>query len=91
MKLDRAQWRGVAFILLLIGVAILSATVLKEPIEKAAVWLRKEGIPGYLIWASLGYVFMMIGGSSAMFDVVCGFVFGLRGGESRDALSPRSR
>lgn len=66
----------------MVGLTIfLTTTVLAKPIEHGSLWLRREGVGGYFILSAIGFVFMMLGGSSHIFDFSCGFIYGNKKGQ----------
>lgn len=71
-----AKLKGLFFLCLLIVVAALSTTVLRKPLLQSADWLREQGQAGYAIIGAIGFVFLMVSGSSHLFDLVCGFFCG---------------
>lgn len=71
-----AKLKGALFLALLIIVAALSTTVLRKPLLRSADWLRAQEEAGFAIIGAVGFVFMMVSGSTHLFDVVCGFFCG---------------
>lgn len=77
--------KSMAFLGVLVAIAVLSATVLQEPIADASDWLRGEGLGGYFLLAAVGYVFLVAGGSVTLFDLICGFIYGPVNGAGLEA------
>jgi uncharacterized membrane protein len=71
-----AKIKGGLFLSLLILVAALSTTVLRKPLLSSANWLRAQQEAGYAVIGAAGFVFLMLSGSSHLFDLVCGFFCG---------------
>ena len=71
-----AKLKGALFLAVLIVVAALSTTVLRKPLMASADWLRAKGEAGYAIIGAVGFAFLMVSGSSHLFDLVCGFFCG---------------
>lgn len=71
-----AKARGWIFLAFLIGFAILSGTVLKQPIMDSEEWLKDQGTVGLLVFGVVGWAFIMIGGSANLIDLISGFVYG---------------
>lgn len=71
-----AKLKGALFLAILIVVAALSTTVLRKPLMASADWLRARGEAGYAIIGAAGFAFLMVSGSSHLFDLVCGFFCG---------------
>lgn len=77
-----SNWKGLLFVSVLIVMMVLSGTVLKRPVERAAVWLRGRGEEGYALFGAVGYLLIMVGGSTTVFEVLAGYVYGLQSGGS---------
>jgi uncharacterized membrane protein YdjX (TVP38/TMEM64 family) len=75
------QLRLLGFFAVIVAVILLTTTVLRKPIEEGAVWMRQAGVGGFFVLAIAGFVFIMVGGSSTVFDVACGFIYGVPNGE----------
>jgi hypothetical protein len=76
-----AAFKTGCFVCIIILIAVLSATVLQKPIAEGSAWVRKSGVGGYFLLASIGYVFLVLGGSSSLFDIICGYIYGVVNGE----------
>jgi len=68
------------FILFLVTFAVLSATVLRQPIMDSERWLKRQGLNGLVVYGIVSWAFLMIGGSANLIDLISGFVYGSRQG-----------
>ncbi len=71
-----AKLKGTFFLSLLVVMAALSTTVLRKPLLASADWLRAQGTAGYAVIGAVGFAFLMVSGSSHLFDLCCGFFCG---------------
>ncbi|KAM3575135.1 hypothetical protein VYU27_002939 [Nannochloropsis oceanica] len=75
-KTCMAKARGWIFLAFLIGFALLSGTVLRQPIMDSETWLKDQGTVGLAVFGVVSWVFIMIGGSANLIDLISGFVYG---------------
>ena len=71
-----AKLKGWLFIAFIIAFAVLSGTVLRDPLADSSDWVRSQGIKGYFVVGGASWLFLMIGGSANFIDLGCGFIYG---------------
>ena len=74
------QCRVLPFLVLLLVGAGLSATILRGTVQQGSYWLRAHTTVGYFVLPSIGLALIMVGGSTTFFDLICGYIMGVKRG-----------